>query len=273
MSRLKRTPVRRLDLGPLTVGVDPHDLRADAQLGSGLDGGTRQGPTEGAHPAHRHVPVPGAVADHVVEEAAVLAQLRIVGGGEGSDQRVGGHDPAHQVAVELGLERERERLLEQRRPRRLVVHQRAERRAGNERLGQRPEHPPRDPGGERAKALERGHRAVVAAGAGDRVARPLRVVGDQHAGVAKRRVGRDPPPAHLDAYAELREQLAREQADEIGVARDARVDAGKRRGRDRGSAGVICALEHQHAPARSGQHRRGDQAVVAGAHDDRVERG
>ncbi len=59
---------------------------------------------------------PGPVADHVVEEAAVLAQVGVVRGRERADQRVGQHDPAQQVVVEDALDRLADRALEQRLP-------------------------------------------------------------------------------------------------------------------------------------------------------------
>jgi len=62
----------------------------------------------------------------VLQEASVLAQLQVVGVGEGPDPRVGGHDPASQVAAEGALLQMREWLLEQRRPL-LVADQPAER--------------------------------------------------------------------------------------------------------------------------------------------------
>ena len=51
----------------------------------------------------------------------MLTQLQVVGVSEGPDPRVGGHDPASQVAAEGALLQMREWLLEQRRPHLLVA--------------------------------------------------------------------------------------------------------------------------------------------------------
>ena len=75
-------------------GLDRDDLGAAAQLGAGAARGRLQRAGHGAHAADRHVPVAGAVADHVVEEAAVLAQVGVVRAGEGPDERVGQGDAA-----------------------------------------------------------------------------------------------------------------------------------------------------------------------------------
>ena len=127
MAALVRSPVCRLPPPPAGVGADRHDRRVDAELGAGLLGGVGQRLGERAHPADGNVPAARAVTDHVVEEASVLTQLRVVDVGEGPDQRVGRHDPASQVAVEGALEQLRERLLEQRLPHPLVADEAAER--------------------------------------------------------------------------------------------------------------------------------------------------
>ena len=62
---------------------------AGDDLGPGVDGGPRERVGDRAHPADRHPPLAGAVADQVVEEAAVLEQRGVVHRGERADQRVG----------------------------------------------------------------------------------------------------------------------------------------------------------------------------------------
>ena len=89
-------------LGADAVGLDPGHLDARAAAPRPPPNaipGQRLG--QRAHPAHRHVPVARAVADHVVEEAAVLAQRLVVEPREGADQRVGGDDPALEVVLEV----------------------------------------------------------------------------------------------------------------------------------------------------------------------------
>lgn len=60
------------------------------------------------------MPVP---AQQVIEEADVLRQGGVVEPGEGSDQRVGGHHPAHQVIADGIADGRSDRLLDQRLPR------------------------------------------------------------------------------------------------------------------------------------------------------------
>ena len=64
-----------------------------------------------AHAADRHLPLAGAVADHVVEEAAVLRELRCVGAGEGADQGVGEQDAADGVVADRTLDQLADRPL------------------------------------------------------------------------------------------------------------------------------------------------------------------
>ena len=62
----------------------------------------------------------------------------------------------------------------------------------------------------------------------------------------------------------------RQQADQVRVARQPRVDAVERLRRDRGTADVIQPFQHQHPLAGAGQVGGGDQAVVPAADDDGV---
>ena len=86
----------------------------------------------------------------------------------------------------------------------------------------------------------------------------------------QRRVGRDPPPAQPDLQAELVDDPLRQQAHEVGVARQARVDAGPRALRDGRPAEVVAALEDQHRAPGARQVGGGDEAVVPAADDHGV---
>jgi hypothetical protein len=81
---------------------------------------------------------------------------------------------------------------------------------------------------------------------------PAWPIADQYAGVAQRRVGRDRPASQLHVHAELAEQTVGEQADQVRVARDARIDPGERRGRDGGPAEPVGALGSDQRGGRSG---------------------
>ncbi len=86
--------VRRRPGSALTAGVG-QDLGAARRARPSQE---RLG--DRAHAADGHPPLAGAVADQVVEEAAVLDQRRVVQVGEGADQRVGRDHAAHQVVGE-----------------------------------------------------------------------------------------------------------------------------------------------------------------------------
>ena len=72
---------------------------------------------------------PGAAADHVVEEAAVLAQARLVAAGEGADEPVGQRDAPREVAPQRGAQQFAERALDDVVPELVVVQARPQRRA------------------------------------------------------------------------------------------------------------------------------------------------
>ena len=63
----------------LAVGGDRDDVGVGAQLRSGIAGRSLELGADAPHAADRHVPVARAAADHVVQEAAVLAQALVVG--------------------------------------------------------------------------------------------------------------------------------------------------------------------------------------------------
>ena len=115
--------------------------------------------------------------------------------------------------------------------------------------------------GSPVRGVQRRRRALAVLGVDEQAARR---VGGQ------RRVGRDPPPAEPDLQAELVDDRLRQQAHEVRVARQARVDAGPRALGDRRAADVVAALEHEHRAPRARQVGGGDEAVVAAADDDGV---
>ena len=118
-------PVGERHLGVNTIARDGHDLGVGPQRRPGAPRGGREAIRHRAHPADGHVPAAGSVADHVVEEAPVLTQLRIVGGRERSDEPVGQGNPAGLVVAHRALKQLGQRRLEQRAPPRLADEPRA----------------------------------------------------------------------------------------------------------------------------------------------------
>ena len=116
--------------------------------------------------------------------------------------------------------------------------------------------------------------AGVAGGGPERGRGALAVLGvDQHPARrvgGQRCVGRDPPPAEPDLEAQLVDDPLRQQAHEVGVARQARVDAGPRALGHGRPADVVAALEDQHRAPGARQVGGGDQAVVPAADDHGV---
>ena len=113
----------------LAVGADRDDLGVGAQLGPGIPRRPLELAADASHAADRHVPVPGSAADHVVQEAAVLAQARIVGGRERADEAVGQGDAARDVGLERrSRSTSAERALDERIPERVVAERSRARR-------------------------------------------------------------------------------------------------------------------------------------------------
>ena len=112
-----------------------------------------------------------------------------------------------------------------------------------------------------------GHRVEVAPG---RVRRARRRATSSPLAVRPRRVGGDRAPAQLHAEPELGGHRARQQRDEVGVARQARVDPRPRPLGDRRAADVLAPLEHEHRAPGAGEIGGGDQRVVAAADDHGV---
>ncbi len=112
-------PVRHLGVAA-PVARDRGDLVPGPDLRAGRQRRPGQRVRHRAHPADRDVPVARAVADHVVEEAAVLPERGVVGVGEGADQRVRQDHAAHQVVGEGPFDGLAQRPFEQGRPGGLV---------------------------------------------------------------------------------------------------------------------------------------------------------
>ena len=154
-----------------------------------------------------HVPMAAAVADHVVQEAAVLAQVGVVGACEGPDERVGESDAAQRVVAEAVLDELADRALDERRPGRVVADERAQLGGRAQRLGHRRPQRAGRPRARRVQALPALDGRRVAGRGPQRGGGALAVLGvDQHAAGrvgGQRRVGRDPPPAEPDLQAQL----------------------------------------------------------------------
>ena len=83
----------------LAIGVDAVNLCTRDDFGAMAGRGSGQRAADRAHAADRYIPVAGAAAQQVIQEAHVLHQRRIVGAGERADQCVGGHHAADQIVV------------------------------------------------------------------------------------------------------------------------------------------------------------------------------
>ena len=147
--------------------------------------------------------------------------------------------------------------LEQRLPGGVLGDLGAQLLARGQRLRERGEHAPADP---------RRHRVEVAPG----VVRGGVRAHEQPGAVRPRRVGGDPAPAQLDVEAEIARDRPRQQRDEVGVARQARVDAGPGALGDGRAARVLAPLEHEHGAPGAGEVGGGDEPVVAAADDHGV---
>ncbi len=258
------------DRGDLAVGPDP---RAGRQRRLG------QRARDRAHPADRDVPVARAVADHVVQEAAVLPERGVVGVGEGADQRVREDDAAHQVVREGPLDRLAEWPLEQGRPGVVVRHAATQLGAVGQRLGERREHPSGELPGHLVEALPG---LPLAVGAGQR---PERLPGTARVARVHQQAGRlpvahgrgvrgDPAPPQVQPQPEVPHHLPRQQADQVGVARQPGVHTRERPGGDGRPADPGQPFQDQHPLPGPRQIGRRHQPVVPAADDhDVVPRG
>ena len=226
-------PSCQVDLGAVAVGPDRADAGAGDDLGAGGGGAAGQGVGDRAHAADRHPPLAGAVADQVVEEAAVLDQRRVVQRREGADQRVGADHAADGVVGEAALDRRAERLGHEVAPDARVDLRRAGRARWGSGSGQRRGDGVRQVGD---LGVELAPGVVLRVAAGE---------------LGERRPGRPPsgrstssPPwrpsrtqgvydavvreARRDVEVEVGHQRLGHQADQVGVAREPRRLAGER---------------------------------------------
>ena len=267
-------PARQVTSPPGSTATTSAPVTSSAPGG---DRGTGQPVGDGAHAADRHVPVAGPAADEVVEEADVLGQGRPVEVGERADERVRGHDAAHRVVAERRAQRLPQRPLDQRPPQLVVADQLPHGVGGPQRLQDGRE----DPLGQASTSARRSRcqascsapdpvsaakAAAVASASSLSTSRP--VPGSRR----HRGVGGVAPAHQPHVELEVGHHLARQQRDEVAVARQPRVHARERLRRDRGPADVVGLLQHQDPAAGPGEVGRGGQPVVAGTHDDVVVR-
>src|SRR5690606_23826988 len=95
---------------------------------------------------------------------------------------------------------------------------------------------------------------------------------DEQAAVAagQRRVGGVAPPRELDIETQVAADAVRQQAHEVGVAREPCLDPREHLGGDRGTAEHAAALEQRHAAPRPREVGGCHEGVVAAADDDDV---
>ena len=196
-----------------------------------FDRGAGQPVGHRTHAADRDVPVAGAATDEVVEEADVLAQVGPAHLGEGADEGVGRDDAAHRVVAERALEDLPQRAPDQRLPERVVADQRRDLGLGAQRLEDGREDLLREVVHPAVEVLPRGILPGPAGEGGEAGRGRLRVtVVDEQAaaGVAgHRREGGVAPPDQPHVEVEVGDHLPGQQRDEVGVARQPRVDPGK----------------------------------------------
>ncbi len=96
----------------VTVRGDRDSFRAGHYFGAVSGGGGGQPRGHRTHATDRDVPVTGAAAEQVIEEADVLGQRWLVEPGEGADQRVGSDHATNQVIVHRGGDGAPDRFLD-----------------------------------------------------------------------------------------------------------------------------------------------------------------
>ncbi len=254
------------DLGPVPVGADGADPGAGDDLGPRRGGAAGQRVGDRAHAAHGHPPLAGAVADQVVEEAAVLDQRRVVQRREGADEGVGRHHAADRVVGEARLDRLPQGIAHHVAPD-AGVDGVAQVPLVGERLGQRRRHGVRQVGDVGVELAPRVVLRVAAGELGERRARRLALGAlDEQSAVAAvadpRRVRRGGARREGHVEVEVGHQGLGHQADQVGVAREPRRLAGERADRDRRAAGVVQPLEEQDREPGPAEVGGGDEPVV-----------
>ncbi len=277
---------RRAPVAHLAVGGDRRNLRPGDDLGAVPASGRLQCAGDCSHSTDRNVPLAGAAAEQVVEQADVLGQRRVAESGERSDQRIGGHHPADQIAADRLGDGQPDRLLDQRRPRRRGVgaaglqHLPAGVLAAAQRFGQRR---PQRFGHRPATPVEVGETTLVAGGAHRRERRSRRSGGrsigvgtDQQSGAATvarvRRVGGIAAPGQPDRSAEILDDAGRQQAHQIGVSGQPGIDPVERPRRHRRPAHLVESFQHPDPKTGPGQIAGRHQSVVPAADDDDIQR-
>ena len=197
-----------------------------AQLGARAAGAARQLAGQRAHPADGHVPVAGAVADHVVEEAAVLAQVGVVRAARTCRS-------ARRSARCRAAGRRRRRARPSRRSGARTAPPRPRRRRPGARSSSRRDAAARAASGTRARADARrsgrrtpARRRSRVGAASTRASSPAsrrRPAG--RGGRPGRACTTRPAARAARSEAELVDDRPRQQADEVGVARQPGVDA------------------------------------------------
>ena len=168
-----------------------------------------------------------------------------------------------------------QRGLEQRVPRLVIAHERAQLGARAKRLDQRREHGPRDAADHLVELLPRSQSRGIAGDGfkrGPRGAAIARIEQQPGAGALPRvgRVRGHAAPRESQRQGELAHDRRGQQAHEVGVARDARFQARKDLFGDGSAAERGAALEHQARAPRPCQVGARGEPVVAATDDDRV---
>lgn len=264
------------DLCRAAVRVDAYRFVTGGDDGARGARGGCQRVGEGAHAADRYVPVAGAAADDVVEEAAVLLKRGVVGVGERADEGVGEDHAPDEVVGEVLLDRDTDRFLEQGPPGLLVVDGSAQFLAGGQRPGEGGEDALGDAAGHAVEALPGPVLALGAGEPGERLAGALLTTADEQPGGPSVTFGGgvrgDGAGADPEVEPQFPDDLLGQQADQVRVPGQPCVDAGERPGGHRCPAGVVQPFQHQYGASGPGQVGRGDETVVASADDDGVVR-
>ena len=254
--------------------LDGTDACPGDDRGPRVDGGPSEGVGHRAHAADRHAPLAGAVADQVVEEAAVLHQRRLVHRGEGADQGIGRDDAPDGVVNEALLDRPPEGLGHDVAP-----------GAGVDQVADLPLEGERTHQGRSDRLGEVAHFGVELLPGVVVPVRPGQVgeglaggpsfgpLDQESAGSPVSEVGRvggRGPRRKTEVEVEIGHQCLRHEADQVGVSRELRRHPGERRHRDRSAAGMAEPLEDGDRESCPRQVGSRDQSVVPAADDGDV---
>jgi hypothetical protein len=263
-------PVPERGLGVPPVGRHGGHLRPGDQVGAGGPGRALQRPGDRAHAAHGHPPLAGPVADHVVEEAAVLEQVALVRRGERPDQGIGQHHAPHGVVPERGLDGLAQRPGHEPVPQ-VFAHSPVGLGRARERLEESGRHRPGHPLGVGVEAapgvvlgVRPGQLPERRRGGGPRV--PLDEKAQVTAIATHRGERGDSPRPQAQVEVELGHDAVGQQADQVRVARQPGVHPGEHPPAHRGPAHVPGPFQHAHRQPRKPQVRRRHEGVVPPAH-------